>query len=244
MCVSGDIFLPVLTNESSRPSPSFPGSGQKSAKNIACRGDYTRCLSFLAPCQHSPGYTRGSARGWAPFHFDGAGPVSDEQTELLVRLLSQHQDQMFRYIFALVPHADDARDVLQETSVALCRKFGDYDTNKPFLPWAYSFAYLEVLKYPRARTPSRSAAAGGTHRKTRADREQHESILDARLEALEACLAELSPADRQLDPQPVRRFRYGRIGPFVRGQSPHTVSQPRPDPAAPVALHRSTSGRR
>jgi DNA-directed RNA polymerase specialized sigma24 family protein len=49
------------------------------------------------------------------------------RTELLVGLLSRRQDELFRYTFALLPHEDDARDVLQETSVALYRKFEEYD---------------------------------------------------------------------------------------------------------------------
>ena len=69
-----------------------------------------------------------------------------EKTELLVRLLIRHQEDLFRYIFSLLPHQEDARDALQETSVALYRKFADYDPAKPFLAWAYGFAYLEVLK--------------------------------------------------------------------------------------------------
>lgn len=68
------------------------------------------------------------------------------QTEILVRLLSQYQGDLFRYIFALLPHEEDAQDVLQETCVALYRKFEEYDPSKPFLAWAYSFAFLEILK--------------------------------------------------------------------------------------------------
>src|SRR5438270_8464644 len=76
----------------------------------------------------------------------GGERLEAARTELLVRLLSRHQEDLFRYIFALLPHEEDARDVLQETSVALFRKFADYDPAKPFLAWAYGFAFLEILK--------------------------------------------------------------------------------------------------
>src|SRR5215468_4833966 len=72
--------------------------------------------------------------------------MEGQRAEMLVRLLTRHQEDLFRYIFALLPHEEDARDVLQETSVALYRKFAEYDPDKPFLAWAYRFAYLEVLK--------------------------------------------------------------------------------------------------
>src|SRR5438105_4078585 len=76
----------------------------------------------------------------------GSVLVEAADVEEMVRLLSRHQDELFRYIFALLPHEEDARDVLQETSVALFRKVAEYDPAKPFLAWAYRFAYLEVLK--------------------------------------------------------------------------------------------------
>jgi RNA polymerase sigma-70 factor (ECF subfamily) len=120
------------------------------------------------------------------------------RTELLVRLLIRHQQDLFRYIFSLLPHQEDARDALQETSVAIYRKFADYDPAKPFLAWAYGFAYLEVLK-SRER-----ACRNGRHLREdlfellAREREKHETELHSRLQALEACLRELPPADREL----------------------------------------------
>ena len=75
----------------------------------------------------------------------------------------KHQEDLFRYIFSLLPHEEDARDVLQETSVSLYRKFADYDPEKPFLAWAYGFAYLEVLKQRERNergTPAHARGAG------------------------------------------------------------------------------------
>lgn len=121
-----------------------------------------------------------------------------EHTELLVRLLSKHQEELFRYIFALLPYEEDAKDVLQETSVALWRKFSEYDPTKPFLAWAYRFAYLEVLKQrERSQRTARILSQELVERLAR-EREAHEPILLARLQALEYCLQQLAPADRAL----------------------------------------------
>jgi len=120
------------------------------------------------------------------------------RTELLVRLLIRHQQDLFRYIFSLLPHQEDARDALQETSVAIYRKFADYDPAKPFLAWAYGFAYLEVLK-ARER-----ACRNGRHLREdlfellARERQKHETELHSRLQALETCLRELPAADREL----------------------------------------------
>jgi RNA polymerase sigma-70 factor (ECF subfamily) len=121
-----------------------------------------------------------------------------EQTELLVRLLARHQDELLRYIFALLPHQADAQDVLQETSVALLRKFSEYDPQKPFLAWAYRFAYLEVLKQRERNQRARRLLSPAVLEHLAREREAHEPVLRARLEALEHCLKRLPSSDQFL----------------------------------------------
>jgi RNA polymerase sigma-70 factor (ECF subfamily) len=97
-----------------------------------------------------------------------------------------------------LPHEEDARDVLQETSVALYRKFAEYDPAKPFLAWAYRFAYLEILKQrERNQRGNRHLNPDLIERLAR-EREPYEPVLQARLLALEHCLEELPPADQDL----------------------------------------------
>src|SRR5688572_8295123 len=121
-----------------------------------------------------------------------------EKTELLVRLLIRHQEDLFRYIFSLLPHREDARDALQETCVALYRKFADYDPAKPFLAWAYGFAYLEVLKQrERSCRGSRHLREELVELLAR-ERQEQEADLHARLQVLEGCLQDLPPHDREL----------------------------------------------
>lgn len=135
--------------------------------------------------------------------------MNPDRTETLILLLSQHQEQLFRYIFALLPREADARDVLQETSLALCRKFDQYDTAKPFLPWAYRFAYLEVLKQRERGLRQPLAFADDVMELLADERAHHEPHLDARLQALEHCLQKLPGADRQLV-----TFRYDQSRPI------------------------------
>jgi len=124
--------------------------------------------------------------------------VEGEAAELLVRLLTRYQDDLFRYIFALLPHEEDARDVLQETSVALYRKFAEYDRDQPFLPWAFRFAYLEVLKQRERNQRGTMLFSRELIERLAAQREQLEPVLQARLVALEACLERLSPKDQEI----------------------------------------------
>ena len=132
--------------------------------------------------------------------------MSTAKTELLVRLIARHQDELFRYILTLLPNEEDARDTLQETYIALYRKFDEYDRHKPFVAWAYGFAFLEVLK-------QRERNQRGTRLLSRElvdhlarERPQHEAVLQARLAALAHCLDQLTPADREL----IRRRYQGK----------------------------------
>ena len=118
--------------------------------------------------------------------------------DLLVRLLSRNQEKLFRYIFAILPHEEDARDVLQETCVALARKFDEYDITKPFLAWAYGFAYLEVLKQRERERHVTLRLTRDLMERLAREREEQEPVLQARLLALESCLAELNSNDREV----------------------------------------------
>ncbi len=124
--------------------------------------------------------------------------MSTNRTESLVLLLTQHQRELYRYIFALVPREDDAQDTLQDVNMALFRKADQYDPDKPFLPWAYQFAYLEVLKYRERSRQGRTAFSPEMIARIARDREAYEPMLEARLAALDGCLERLLPADRDL----------------------------------------------
>ena len=105
---------------------------------------------------------------------------------------------MFRYIFSLVPREADARDILQETSLALYRKFAEYDTTRPFLPWAYRFAYLQVQKHREKSARSPLLFSEDVMDLLASERTHIEPRLDERLRLLDACLQKLSAQDQEL----------------------------------------------
>jgi RNA polymerase sigma-70 factor (ECF subfamily) len=125
-------------------------------------------------------------------------PESVPRTEQFVLLLAQHQEQVFRYIFSLVACEADARDILQETSLALYRKFDAYDASRPFLPWAYRFAYFQVQKHREKAARSPLLFSEDVMDLLAHDREQMEPELDQRLQLLNRCLAKLTPQDKDL----------------------------------------------
>jgi len=54
---------------------------------------------------------------------------------------------MQRSILILVPNRDDAREIMQETAVALWRQFGSYEPERPFINWAMGFSLIESRRF-------------------------------------------------------------------------------------------------
>lgn len=119
-------------------------------------------------------------------------------TDLLVRNLVSHQDRMYRYIFSLCPHHHDAMDILQEASVALLRQASAFDANRPFLPWAFRFAQLEVLKHRERVSRNRRVFDADVIELLAKQRQGIDERLHAQLADLDDCVAALGPTDREL----------------------------------------------
>lgn len=68
--------------------------------------------------------------------------------EFMRRFLQSERD-LLRYVLSFVPNAADARDIVQNTAVALWKKNDRYDQNEPFSPWACRFALNEIREFLR-----------------------------------------------------------------------------------------------
>jgi RNA polymerase sigma-70 factor (ECF subfamily) len=116
-----------------------------------------------------------------------------------VGLLTRHQPDLLAYIISSMPGDPDVPDIIQKSNLVLWNKRAQFRAGTDFVAWAFSIARFEVLnhlkKQRRARTvlldqellETLSAEAGealGSH--------------DRRLDALEICLGQLRPQDREL----------------------------------------------
>ena len=66
-----------------------------------------------------------------------------------MRLFLAHEPAILRSVLVFVPQRHDARDIVQETAVALWRNFGEFDPARPFVNWACGFARMEVRRFLR-----------------------------------------------------------------------------------------------
>jgi RNA polymerase sigma-70 factor (ECF subfamily) len=121
--------------------------------------------------------------------------MHDERSNMLVRLLTQHHQALLRYVYALIGNAEDANDVLQETSVALFQKLDQFDDSRPFLPWAYRFAYFEVLKWRENSANQPLALDNDVVELISKDRERGDVLLRRRADLLPECFRLLPSRD-------------------------------------------------
>ena len=115
----------------------------------------------------------------------------------LMLLMTQHQRRIFSYIYTLVPSRADAEDILQETSLVICEKFGEFTIGTDFAAWACQIAYWEVR---RARQNFARAKVVFDQEIVDALAQTASAMIDEvseRHEALGRCLKKLHPRDRE-----------------------------------------------
>ena len=96
-----------------------------------------------------------------------------------------------------MPHAADAQEIVQETSVALWKQFATYDPSRSFGQWARGFARIEVLRFKRKR--SRRPVLSAQAMELLATTELEMAVeLDDRTEHLRECLTRLSDRQRSM----------------------------------------------
>ena len=122
----------------------------------------------------------------------------DTQNERFLRLWSGSETEIRRYVLTLLPDRGAADDVMQETSVALWKKFSEYELDRPFLNWACRFAYYEVLKHRKRQQVQTRHFCQATIEALAEERLEEQDALIARRKALAVCLEDLSQADRDL----------------------------------------------
>ena len=63
------------------------------------------------------------------------------------RLFLEAERDLYRYVCAILPRPQDARDVVQETALALWENFEQFDGTRPFVPWALRFALNKARQH-------------------------------------------------------------------------------------------------
>jgi RNA polymerase sigma-70 factor (ECF subfamily) len=109
------------------------------------------------------------------------------------------QDRVYAYIVTLLPNRIDAEEVFQQTSLALWKKWPEYDPTRDFLRWACGMAHLEVAVFLRKRNGRESLALSDDVLLEVAQvRLDMQDSLEIRRQALLHCLSQLKQHSREL----------------------------------------------
>jgi len=131
---------------------------------------------------------------------------SDEGYGRVMNALMEVQLPLFTYICALTANSQDAKDILQETNLKICRRAASYDPSRPFLKWAKTLAMYEVMTYRKKQHRDRLVFSDDvltTVAEQVEDEGERALDLERHLVRLEACVENLPAVLRE-----VVEFRY------------------------------------
>ena len=124
------------------------------------------------------------------------------QNTEFVKLLTEHQRQLYLYIVTLLSGTADADDILQSVNMVLWSKAEEFQAGTNFAAWAYRIAYYEVLAFrkKRARQGDKLLFNSELMKTMTDEQEAHLDLerLKERRQALDSCLEKLRTRDREL----------------------------------------------
>jgi len=132
------------------------------------------------------------------------GGMRQPYEETFISLLTLNHKRLYGFIRAVVPHWSDADDVMQETVMTMWRKFHEFQPGTNFAAWGITIAKYRIQKF-RNKSDGRIIFSDEALEQILAQYAVVVQEMDARMEALEHCLAMLKEWDRRMV-----RLRYER----------------------------------
>ncbi len=130
---------------------------------------------------------------------DDSAP-DDDRAELFIRLLAENERRLTAYVMALLPHAADAEDVLQETKLAIWRSFGQFEEGTNFGAWSRTIAFHRILDFRKrkARENERLCFSDECCRMLADSIEEGETRREEQMQSLMHCVGQLQPVHRNM----------------------------------------------
>src|SRR5438067_10919086 len=124
-----------------------------------------------------------------------SSPDQDRFVEQFVRC----QSRIYAYVVTLLPNRADAEEVFQQTSLALWKKWRQYDPSRDFIRWACGMARFEVRNFRRKHADKgRVYLSDDVLSEVAQARLDLHDVLEARRQALRFCLERLKRQKREL----------------------------------------------
>src|SRR3954447_5303900 len=134
-----------------------------------------------------------------PHPAPAGGTMDATQHDQFVERFVRSQDRIYAYVATLLPNRADAEEVFQQTSLALWKKWQQFDPARDFVRWACGMAHYEALTFLRKHADKkRVALSEDVLSAVAADRLEMHDDLEARRAALRHCLDRLEREKRLL----------------------------------------------
>ena len=122
----------------------------------------------------------------------------DDRHEEFVTLLTASHDKLLGYLMSLLGRWHDAQDVLQSSSLLMWRKFETYESGSNFVAWASTICFYEAKNFQRMAARSHLKFDDELLATLASERLVDLDLQGRRIAALEQCLNEIGPAEREL----------------------------------------------
>jgi RNA polymerase sigma-70 factor (ECF subfamily) len=124
--------------------------------------------------------------------------MSGEPQKFIVQEIARHQARLRGFVRCLLVRASDVDDILQEINAVLWEKRDEFQPGTDFWAWASQIARFKVLNHLRKLGRERLVFDVSVLEQLADVAAAKLQSLDRRREALEHCLKELPPPQRQL----------------------------------------------
>ncbi|MEM7697262.1 MAG: sigma-70 family RNA polymerase sigma factor [Verrucomicrobiota bacterium] len=124
-------------------------------------------------------------------------PHSVEHEDFL-RLFLQYEEDLRAYARSLLPNREFLAEVIQEASVIMWRKLDQLEETDQFLPWAKVIVRYEALKLRQKVARDRLSFSEKVYELLAADDEDDGDPLEQERAAMESCLSQMEPEQREL----------------------------------------------
>lgn len=121
-----------------------------------------------------------------------------DRAEEFVFLLARHERLLGAYVMTMVPHPQDADDILQEAKVVMWRHFAKFQTGTNFAAWARKVAFHQVLAYRKRKHRDRLDFSEDFLKAVADEAETSSDRLERRERVLHECLAKLPAEQREV----------------------------------------------
>lgn len=124
--------------------------------------------------------------------------LNEDQQIRFTQLWTDVQPTVSQFVASLVKDQWAVRDIVQNTSLTLLKKFSEYDESRPFLHWALGIAKFEVLNHRRYFARDRMVCNTEFLEQYTNSWAELAPQMDGEMTALRACVSELKGRPRKI----------------------------------------------